>query len=171
VPAERSKFEPEAILEILARHQVDCVVVGGIAASLQGSPFPTIDVDITPRVDRANFERLSAALDELAAKVRAEKTEPLPFSHNADSLMAVSIWNLTTQFGDLDITTTPSGTTGYDDLRRDAVTIKFRNVDVVVASLSDIVRSKGAAGRDKDRRVLPVLRELLAEQTKRASGR
>jgi hypothetical protein len=171
VPVKRARFDPEAILSVLARHRVDCVVIGGIAATLQGSPFPTIDVDITPRVDRANFERLSAALKELKAKVRAQGSDPLPFDHDADSLMAVSILNLTTKFGDLDITTLPAGTRGYEDLRRDALTVSFRDAEVVVACLADIVRSKGAAGRDKDLRALPVLRELLAEQTRDAIGR
>jgi hypothetical protein len=47
-----------------------------------------------------------------------------------------------------------------------------RGVDVRVASLADIVRSKDAAGRTKDKLVLPVLRELVAEETKaRAAGR
>ncbi len=32
-----------------------------------------------------------------------------------------------------------------------------------IASLRDIVRSKDAANRDKDRRVLPLLRRLLDE--------
>ena len=88
----------------------------------------------------------------------------LPFSHDADSLAAVQTWNLTTKYGDLDITALPTGTQGYDDLRRDALTISLRGVEVQLASLADIVRSKEAAGRDKDRRALPVLRELVARQ-------
>lgn len=51
-------------------------------------------------------------------------------------------------------------------MRRDAVEIDLRGTRVLLASLADIVRSKDAAGRDKDRRALPVLRELLARQTK-----
>lgn len=166
MPAERRRFEPEAILEVLVRHRVECIVIGGVAATLQGSPFPTVDVDITPRSDLDNYQRLSAALTELEAEVRAAKTDPLPFAHDARSLLDGRIWNLSTKFGDLDITATPSGTAGYDDLRRDALTIELRDdLTVRVASLADIVRSKGAAGRDKDLRVLPLLRELLAEQT------
>lgn len=38
------------------------------------------------------------------------------------------------------------------------------DVTVAVASLSDVVRSKQAANRPKDHRVLPVLRELLADE-------
>lgn len=39
--------------------------------------------------------------------------------------------------------------------------------EVDVASLADVIRSKEAAGRDKDRLVLPVLRRIL-EETERA---
>ncbi|MBK5307556.1 MAG: hypothetical protein JJD92_12775 [Frankiaceae bacterium] len=164
-------FNGHAILEVLTRYGVDFIVIGGFAAVAQGSPIPTNDVDITPERDRGNFARLSAALTELDAKVRAEGLDPMQFAHDADSLAAVQIWNLTTTYGDLDISVMPSGTRGYEDLRRDAVEIEIRGVRVLLASLADIVRSKDAAGRDKDRRALPVLRELLARQTRaRAAG-
>jgi hypothetical protein len=49
--------------------------------------------------------------------------------------------------------------------------MELRGARVQVASLADIVRSKEAAGRDKDRRALPVLRELLAMQLREKTGR
>src|SRR3954447_8413530 len=146
------------------RHELQFVVIGGFAAVAQGSPIPTIDVDIVPATNRENYARLAAALKELDAKVRATGIDPLPFDHDADSLAAVQVWNLTTKYGDLDITAQPSGTFGYDDLRRDAIEVTLRGVTIQLASLADIVRSKEAAGRDKDRRALPVLRELVARQ-------
>ena len=159
-----------ALLETLTRHGVEFVVIGGFAAVAQGSPIPTIDVDIVPATNRDNYARLSAALHELDAKVRAAGVEPLPFDHDADSLAAVQVWNLTTKYGDLDITAQPSGTQGYDDLRRDAIEVELRGTKVLLASLADIVRSKEAAGRDKDRRALPVLRELVARQLRECRG-
>ena len=159
------EFDPEAILRVLNEHKVAYVVIGGVAAYLQGSPIPTVDIDITPRVDEDNLGRLSAALEELKAAVRVEGAKPVPFAHDAASLAAVATWNLTTRYGDLDIATTPAGTRGYDDLRRDAVEIELGGLRVLIASLADLVRSKDAAGRDKDRRALPVLRELLARET------
>lgn len=159
-------------MEVLAKHEVQCIYIGGAAAVLQGSPLPTEDVDIVPSGDRENWARLSTALTELDAKVRAvELDEPLPFCHDADSLAACRIWNLTTKYGDLDITQLPAGTQGYDDLKRDAVAMQVVGVHIRVASLADIVRSKEAAGRDKDRRALPVLRELLAMQLREKTGR
>lgn len=159
-------IQGEAIIEVLLRHGVEFVLIGGFAAALQGSPYPTNDVDITPKAGSANFTRLSQALTELEARVRAENTDPLPFSHDADSLAAVAVWNLSTKYGDLDISQMPSGTSGYADLHRDAVRIRVRALDVPVASMNDIVRSKDAAGRNKDKLVLPVLRELAARETK-----
>ena len=157
-------FDGAAILAVLAQHEVDYLLIGGFAAVAQGSPIPTIDVDIVPADGRDNYARLSAALKDLDAHVRAAGVEPLPFNHDADSLAAALTWNLTTKYGDLDITARPSGTQGYDDLRRDAIEVKIGGVPILLASLADIVRSKEAAGRDKDRRALPVLRELVARQ-------
>jgi hypothetical protein len=44
------------------------------------------------------------------------------------------------------------------------VRMEVRGIDVPVASLADVVRSKEAAGRARDRAALPALRELLARQ-------
>ena len=53
-------FEPEEILRVLSEHQVECVVVGGFAAYVQGSPIPTEDVDVVPAATRDNFARLES---------------------------------------------------------------------------------------------------------------
>jgi hypothetical protein len=160
-----AEFRPQAILETLDRHGVKYVLVGGMAAVLHGAAHVTTDVDVVPQDGRANLERVSAALKELGARIRVSG-EPVgvPFDHGAESLGRVRVWNLTTALGDLDITFEPSGTRGYDDLRRDVVTMRIHGVDVPVASLADVIRSKEAAGRPRDRAALPGLRELLTRQ-------
>src|ERR1700688_1808688 len=57
-------------LEILDRHHVECMVVGGVAAVLQGVPISTLDTDIVYRRTADNVERLVAALRELEAIYR-----------------------------------------------------------------------------------------------------
>lgn len=158
------ELDAPAILEVLFRQGVAFVLIGGYAGVAHGSPIPTQDVDVVPHNDKANLTRLSAALTELEAKVRNDDEEPLPFAHDATSLASAVFWNLTTKHGDLDITFTPIGTSGYGDLLREAISISLNGHTVQIASLGDIIRSKEAAGRDKDRRALPILRELLAEQ-------
>lgn len=164
MPAE-TPLDADPMLECLLRHEVRFIVIGGYAAIVHGSPFPTEDLDITPDVGFDNLARLSEALHDLGAKVRTEGIpEGLPFDHDAESLAGAGVWNLTTRFGDLDISFVPTGTTGYPDLIRDANSVSARNVLVPVASLADVIRSKQAANRPKDQRVLPVLREILARR-------
>jgi hypothetical protein len=74
------------------------------------------------------------------------------------------VWNLTTDFGDLDISLRPSGTDGFADLTRSAVTVRAFGVAIRIAALEDIIRSKQVADRDKDRLTLPTLREILANR-------
>lgn len=159
------------MLRTLDSLEVEFILIGGFAAAAYGSPLPTNDIDIVPESTRDNLTRLSKALKKLQAKVRAAGVEPLPFDHDADSLAATNIWNLTTKYGDLDITFTPSGTQGYADLKTDAIDVTIRGTTVKVAALVDIVRSKEAAGRDKDRRALPILRELVDRQLRERAGR
>jgi len=154
------------LFEVLDRHGVKYVLIGGLAAVYHGSPFPTEDVDITPEVTRANLSRLAAALNELNARVRTESgPEGLPFACDAQGLAAAQTWNLMTDAGDLDVALQPSGTRGYRDLRRDALSAEIYDVTVQIAALADIIRSKQAANRPKDQRVLPTLREILANRT------
>jgi hypothetical protein len=159
-----AEFSPEAILRVLSDHGVRAVLIGGFAAVIYGSPYLTTDVDVVPATDPGNLQRLSAALKELHACVWTA-TEPAgaPFDHAPESLAAVRVWNFVTDHGRLDISFTPSGTEGFEDLSRDAVHLTIQGVPVDVASLDDIIRSKEAAGREKDRLVLPVLRRIAAE--------
>jgi len=158
-------FDPAEIVRVLDAHGVRYVLIGGFAATIHGAAYVTTDLDIAPDPAADNVERLSGALADLDARVRAPDTPGgIPFAHDARSLAAVGVWNLVTRVGDLDISFVPSGTHGYADLRRDAVTLSIHGTEVTVASLADVVRSKEAAGRDKDRAALPILRRLLDEQ-------
>ena len=164
------EFRPEEILRILEKHRVQYVVIGGIAAPLHGSPHVTSDIDITPERGVKNLQRLSAALTELNARIRVEgEPQGFKFNHDVDSLSWMEVLNLITDWGALDLSFTPAGTRGYSDLRRDAVEIEVMGVHTTVASLADVVRSKEAAGRPKDLLVLPTLRRLLEEPTRRPS--
>ncbi|MEX2289972.1 MAG: hypothetical protein WD794_06555 [Mycobacteriales bacterium] len=161
-------FAPERILAVLVEHEVEFVLIGGLAAVAHGSPLLTEDVDVTPEASAANLERLANALRALDARVRhPDVPEGLPFSCDATSLAAAIFWNLTTPHGDLDISFTPAGTSGYSGLISESRPFSFRGVVLQLASLADVVRSKAAADRPKDHRVLPVLRELLAQQRER----
>jgi hypothetical protein len=158
------EFRPERILEVLAAHDVEYIMIGGLAAAVHGSDLVTGDLDITPATGEQNLGRLSRALGRLDARIHTDDApEGLPFAHDARSLARGTVWNLVTNAGDLDLAMMPSGTQGYEDLRRDAIAIEILGVPTRVAALADIIRSKEAAGREKDRAALPMLRRLQTE--------
>jgi hypothetical protein len=162
------EFSPTDIARILNAHGVDYVVVGGLAAAAHGAAHVTFDIDITPELSRRNLDHLSSALSELHARIRTDAVEGgLPFEHDGESLRKATVWNLTTDYGDLDLTMMPAGTTGYDDVARDAVRVVIMGVEVPIASLADVIRSKEAADRPKDRLALPDLRRALEVQQRR----
>lgn len=162
-------FQPEHILDVLGRHGVELVVVGGLAAALHGVPYVTFDIDVTPEPSRQNLDRLSTALTELGARIRTQdEPEGLPFGHDGASLQAGKVWNLVTTFGDLDLTMSPSGTRGFDDVVQGSTEVRLGRSSTRIASLETVIRSKRAADRLKDRAVLPLLEETLAEIRRRS---
>ena len=159
-------FDPEKMLSALAEEGVRFVLIGGMAAVLHGDVGVTVDLDVVPEREAANLERLTRALRRLGARIRTEgEPEGLAFDCSAQffgNLSPDSIVNMTTESGDLDVTFCPSGTQGFPDLRRDAVEIEAaERLHILVASLADVIRSKEAAGREKDRLAVPRLRRLL----------
>jgi hypothetical protein len=148
---------------MLEEQGVRYVVIGGVGATLHGSPLPTRDADICPASDAPNLEALGAALRAMGARIRTPDTaEGLPFSCDAAFLGRMKLLNLTTRFGDLDLSFEPSGTAGYEELSSRAVLYDLgEGLQVRVAALEDIIRSKEAANREKDRLALPTLRLLL----------
>lgn len=162
-------FDPERMLKALARRGVRYVLIGAVAARLQGFPRLTADADITPARDLDNLKRLAAALRDLDAKVYTESVpEGLAFDCSAESLAGARLWNLITDAGRLDVAFEPSGTDGYDDLSVDAVRFEVFGVEVRAASLADIVRSKMAAGRPQDLQDVLVLKQMINDRTRRA---
>jgi hypothetical protein len=165
------RLQPEQILGTLERHAVRYVIIGGLGATLHGSPLVTHDADICPARDPENLERLAKALRDMKARIRtSDATEGVPFTCDATFLGQMKMLNLTTRFGDLDLSFEPAGTGGYDDLESRAVQSDLGDGLVVpLASLEDIIRSKEAANRDKDRLALPTLR-LLLQKIKERQG-
>jgi hypothetical protein len=170
--AEPVPYRPAEILEVLERHDVRYVIIGGLAAELRGSPYVTRDVDVTPARTPGNFVKLAAALRELDAKLRVpDLDEPIEVPLDAHSFQQGTTWTYVTKHGNLDVALLPDGTRGYDDLRRAATLERITDtLEVCVAALADVIRSKEAAGREKDRAILPTLRQVL-ERTRRLEAK
>ena len=164
-------FDPRRICAALEEEHVRCVVIGGFAAAVHGSPLPTSDVDIVPARDDDNLERLARSLRRLNAKLRTE-AGPVEVRIDRPFLQAMPfILNLTTDFGDVDLTFVPAGPLdGFDDWNANAITVSIAPaLTVRIAALDDIIDSKRAAGRPKDEHALPYLESLHAEIGERST--
>jgi hypothetical protein len=157
-------FRPEVVIETLNRHAVCYVLIGGVAATLHGSPLRTGDTNICPARDMANLDRLAAALRELRARIRTEGADGgLPFACDARFLATVELLNLETEAGEVDVAFSPPGTGGYAELAARQQHFDLGGIVAPTAALDDIIRSKAAADRPKDRDALPLLRELARQ--------
>lgn len=151
-------------LETLARHQVDFIVVGGVAAVLGGAPISTFDLDIVHARGADNIVRLLAALTELDARYRDPAGRVL--RPEATALGGDGHHLLMTTCGPVDVLGRIASARTYSDLLPDTVTHTLGTSSVRVLGLPALIQSKIEAGRDKDRAVLAILRRTLDEMTR-----
>ncbi len=139
---------------------LDAVLIGNAAAALQGAPVTTVDFDFLFRRTPRNVARLK----RLAATLRAVVLRPY---YPASDLFRVVRDDDGLQ---IDFMATIHGIRSFEGVRARATTIAIDDVTVCVASLADIVKSKRAAGRPRDRAVLDVLEKALEQSGKPAQG-
>lgn len=161
-------FDPISIIRTLHDFDVECVLVGGLAGVLHGSPATTNDADVMPEMSDSNLERLGRALASIDARLRvASEPEGVAFDPHPALLASMRVLNTTTTYGDLDLTIAPAGLGDYADVRSRAVEFDVDGISIWVASLDDVIRSKESADRPKDHATLPVLRALRDELRRR----
>lgn len=148
------------ILEVLEQHGVEYVVVGGVAAVLQGAPVTTFDIDALVRVDPANVDRLAQVLVTLDARYREHRDlRPTP-----GDLAAGGHLLLTTDSGPLDLLGFIGGGKRYEDVVDSAQRISVGDLTIRVLPIEGLIADKQALGRDKDLAVVRILEAILNRQ-------
>lgn len=160
------EFQPAEALGTLVAHGVDFVVIGGLAAVLHGSTRITQDVDVCYDGQPANLEVLGHALKELDAQLFGV-AEDVPFVPDADTLRRTEILTLATSAGKLDLLRAPDGAPSYPELRRRAETVSIGTFGVRIASSSDLIAMKEAAGRAKDLADIEELEAIVSARRRR----
>lgn len=152
--------DPRELLAVLARRDVDFVVIGGVAVQAYGHVRTTRDLDIVAEPSVENGARLAAALVELEAVNRGvdaqhldDPTDPATFTR-AGSLF------LETRAGLLDIMQDAAGAPPYRELRERAVPVRVGGVEIRVAGIDDLIALKRAAARPVDLEDIAVLTDL-----------
>jgi hypothetical protein len=148
------------LLRVLLRHGVDFFVVGGVAAQLEGAPILTLDLDVLFDKTPKNLNHLLAALREIKARYRdpaGRHIEP-----DLEKLETMRLHLLLTELGALDVLAVIGNGLSYRDLAGRTITYNLGDDQVRVLELAAVIETKEQADRDKDRAVLPVLRQTLA---------
>jgi len=156
-------IEIEQQLKLLARYGVECVIVGGVAATLHGSSLPTRDLDVCYARDQANLGRLAEALKSVNARLRGAP-EGLPFKLEAETLRHGLNFTFVTDIGSIDFLGEVAGVGGFTEAREGAVTYELFGYQYPVLSLDRLIAAKRAAGRAKDLGALPELEAIYEQQ-------
>jgi hypothetical protein len=141
-------FVTEVLLALRASG-IESIVIGSVAALMQGAPLTTDDMDVLVRDTPDNRNKVKDLETRLGS--RAFQISPLSAS-----------LRITTPRAHLDIIfdEIPGGLS-FQGIRSRSASIDLGNVVAVVASLEDIIASKEAANRPKDLGQLPILRDTL----------
>jgi len=144
------------LAQVLAEHNLEAVLIGNAAAALHAAPVTTLDFDFLFRKTARNMRKLKAVADSLGAIVLR------PY-YPASGLFRIVRDEDSLQ---IDFMATIHGVTSFASLRSRARTVSFGGHALLVADLTDIIRSKRAAGRPRDRAVLAILEKTLEEAKK-----
>jgi len=135
------------LLQILLKRKVRFMVVGLSAATLQGAPVVTQDIDLW-------FENLGEPA--IAQALREVGAAYVPPSINNPPMLAGPGAEL------FDLVLRMDGLGNFADELRHCVNIPLGRYQLKVLSLERILASKTAANRAKDKLTIPVLRDALA---------
>lgn len=143
--------DPRRIFEALQRHQVDYVVIGGLATIAHGHTRNTRDVDIVAARDPLNLARLAGALRDLGARLSGVDAHLLDIDvYDPATLGSGANFTLETDAGGLDLFSEVPGAPPYELLRERALLIDLVDLLIRVAGRDDLIRMKQASGRPQD---------------------
>lgn len=151
-------LDAERILETLAEHAIDYVIVGGLAVQTHGHVRTTVDIDVFPSPAPSNLARLADALNALDARVLNPGSEGLEI--DAAMLPRATLWQFATRHGAIDVLHDAPGAPPYDALRMGALEIQLGDLKLAIAGRDDLIGMKRACGRPVDLEDIAALTEL-----------
>ena len=156
-----AEFQLTGYLRLLAEHQVDYVIVGGVAGRLQGAATTTQDIDIMPEPSPENLRRLAAALSDIATKKKDSGSTAFEPHDEVDPMefRTEEVSSFETRYGAIDVLMHLPGVGTFDTLQPHVRRYEWRGITISIAGLDDIITSKETADRAKDWRAMDALHE------------
>lgn len=147
-----TELDPERLLRTLVDHEVEFYVVGAVAAWLQGNPSVTLDLDVMPRRDIDNADRLAAALNELSARPRGSDD---PAELEGADFLGWKAQSFDTEAGPLDIVPHAAAIGAFEDVA--TIELALDDISIRAITIDEVIASKEKLGRPKDTAALPAL--------------
>lgn len=148
-----------AILEGLVKSDIEFILVGGLAAVVQGAPVTTMDVDIVHRRSSENISKIYQFLRSIDA-IHRRPDDKIIFPKEED-FSGHALFS--TRFGPLDVLAFIEEGKNYEDLLKNTVDISFRGHNIRVLDIRTIVELKKSSKDPKDRQRLSVLEETIRQ--------
>ena len=153
----------KTVIQVFSGSGIDCVIVGGLAATIHGAARLTQDVDFVYARTRANIDRLVAALSPHEPYLRGAPPG-LPFDWSRATVERGLNFTLTTAIGDIDLLGEIPGGGDYEALLPHSMNVEIFGCRCRCLDLPGLIRAKRAAGRPKDLDALAELEALLEER-------
>lgn len=161
------------LLKALHDHQVDYLIVGGLAVNLHGAPRVTNDIDLIVSFKRKNLQRLLEALKLLQYRPRlpgvkgddlldeSKRTEWV----NTRNLKAFSFYNNNNSFEVVDVLLVHP--LNFDNAFHNKVVKKIADFKINLVNIDDLITLKKFSGREQDSsdiKILELVKRLLDEE-------
>ena len=157
------------LLKSLNDHQVQYVLVGGMACVIHGSQVVTQDVDICAPLTQENLSRFLAALAGAHPRFRtARDLHSLP--DQPEKLEGFKNLYLVTDLGQLDVLSEITGVGAYSEVEQHTIQVDLEGIQCNVLDLDTLITAKKAMNSPKDVQTvieLEAIRERLRSLGKR----
>jgi hypothetical protein len=159
MPAQPPNSPLGAFLAALRQAQIDCILIGNMAAIRQGAPLMTVDYDFWVRLPERQYTRLLTIIQRQGGAIPARTLYEL-----SDGTQVNAIFN-------------PDGLRSFEIEFKGSPVARLEGQLVRVLPLARVIASKRAAARDKDLAVMPILerterlRRRLVSRRRFAAGK
>jgi len=140
----------------LAEVRLEAILIGNAAAAIHGAPVTTVDFDFMFRatpVNLAKLKRFATRMDAVIFRSYYPISALYRVVNDDRGLQA-------------DFLPTIHGVKSFNSLRSRAAKIQLAGRDLWIADLTDIIASKRAAARARDKAVLEILDKTLHEKSR-----
>lgn len=160
--------EDKALLARLQQNGVEFVLIGGVCGVMHGAGLITVDLDVCCRFGPANLQRIEAALKDLRPWHRMTPNQ-LPFVLTDELCASLKNLYLQTDLGKLDCLGDVLGVGDYEAALKHSEPFEMSFGTIQMLDLNTLITAKEAAGRDKDKYAVRLLRAVAEKRQRNAT--